>query len=192
MNPYVKSLLLGSFLWYLGAGLFGPLYAVFAERIGGDILELTGAYALYLVTTGLLSIIIGRVIDGHRLKKHLMLAGYALNALGTFGYLVISTPSDLFLVQAVLGVAAALATPTWDALFSMHLDRNRVGFEWGVSAGMPNVVTGIALLVGGLIVAAYGFPTLFVVMGIIQVIATLVQASVYRVSARHHSATTHA
>lgn len=172
MDGYRKVLLASSYVWYFGEGLLGPLYAVFAQRIGGDILELTGAYALYLIVTGVLSIYVGEFTTRDS-KKRLMTVGYGLNAAATFGYLLVDNPLKLFAVQGVLGVAAALATPTWDSLFSMHDDKKRAGGGWGLDSGGSNIMLGLAAVAGGFIVANFGFTALFVLMGAIQVASTL-------------------
>lgn len=38
-------LLWSSNLWALGEGMLGPLFAVFAQRIGGNILDITWAWS---------------------------------------------------------------------------------------------------------------------------------------------------
>lgn len=184
MNKYLKILLAGSYTWYFGAGLLGPLYTVFAQKIGGDILEITGAYALFLIVMGTLSIFVGRISDHHS-KKNLMMFGYLLNAATTFGYLLVDNPLKLFIVQALFGVAVALATPTWDSLFSVHLEKKHIGWEWGLSDGGPNVIMGVALVIGGLIVTYFSFQTLFIVMGVIQTLAVLVQSYLYKVDEKN-------
>lgn len=174
MNRYRKVLLISSYAWYFGEGLLGPLYAVFAQRIGGDILELTGAYALYLMVMGVFSIYIGEFTT-HDSKKRLMIVGYALNAVATFGYLLVDNPLKLFLVQGTLGLAAALATPTWNSLFSVHDDdKKRAGSGWGLDAGGSSITLGLAAIAGGFIMANFGFPVLFVLMGIIQIASTVI------------------
>ena len=47
-----------------------------------------------------------------------MIAGYGLNALLTFGYMFVSNPTQLFLLQIGLGIAEALSAPIWDSLFA--------------------------------------------------------------------------
>src|SRR5438094_1394979 len=110
-----RLLLWSSNLWSFGEGMLGPLFAVFAQRIGGNVLDITWAWAIYLGMTGVLTIGAGGVSD--RIwqwcgRERLLVAGYALNALCTFGYLFVHTTMDLFLVQAGLGVALAPSTPT--------------------------------------------------------------------------------
>jgi hypothetical protein len=58
-----KVLLTGANIWYFGEGMMGPLFAVFAEKVGGDILDITWAWAAYLVITGVLYILIGKALN---------------------------------------------------------------------------------------------------------------------------------
>ncbi len=173
MNRYQRALLFSSYMWYFGEGLLGPLYAVFTQRIGGDILELTGAYAFYLVVVGVLEIYVGKLSDHHS-KKYLMTIGYGLNALATFGYLFVDSPLKLFFIQGVLGVAVALATPTWNSLFSIYENKKHAGEEWGLADGVPQLVTSLAVMMGGIIVTYFSFSFLFVLMGIVQIFSTFV------------------
>ncbi|MBX4197808.1 MFS transporter [Candidatus Parcubacteria bacterium] len=179
LNRKIAVLLYGANLWFLGEGMFGPLLAIFTQRLGGDILNITSAWATYLIVTGILTIIIGRFSDRSN-KEWLLVMGYALNAIFTFGYLFIETPKQLLLLQAGLGLAAALSTPTWNALYAQHEDRKRAGFTWGLAGGEFQITTGIAIIIGGLIVSRFPFSTLFIVMGCIQVIATIYQAQILK------------
>ena len=176
-----RILLLGANIWFFGEGMLGPLFAIFAERVGGDILDITWAWATYLIMTGLVYILVGRLINGKKYKEKVMIAGYALNAFFTFGYLFVSHPLQLFFVQAGLGVAEAIGTPAWDALYAKNVNEEHDTYAWGLATGQSQIVTGIAIVAGGLIVNYSSFNTLFITMGIIQVIATIIQARILHV-----------
>lgn len=178
MKPQERILLWGANIWYLGEGMLGPLFAVFTERVGGDILEISWAWATYLIVTGLLVIFVGKYIDGRFDPAKIMVAGYALNAVATFGYLLVSSPWHLFIVQAALGVANALATPTWDTLYARHGGRRHGTLIWGLAVGDASSITGIALLIGGFLVVEFSFSTLFITMGCIQTLAAIYQARI--------------
>ncbi len=180
LNRTEKILLYGSNLWYLGEGMLGPLFAVFAERIGGDVLEISWAWALFLLLSGLFQIIAGKLTDFFSNYERVMVVGYALNAICTFGYLFVSSPAHLFIVQAGLGIASGIASPTWNALYAKHENRKIGGFTWGLANGEAQIVTSIALVIGGFVVAHHSFTALFITMGIIQTIATLYQAQILR------------
>lgn len=181
-----RLLLWSSNLWALGEGMLGPLFAVFAQRIGGSILDVTWAWAIYLGMTGIFTIVAGKVSD--RIwqwcgRERLMVAGYALNALCTFGYLFVDTTTGLFLVQAGLGVALALSSPTWSALYARYSPgEEQAGNSWGLVAGGQRLTLAVAILLGGYIVNRYSFDALFIAMGTVQVIATLYLARIVRSS----------
>ena len=172
-----RLLLWSSNLWALGEGMLGPLFAVFAQRIGGNILDITWAWAIYLGMTGIFTIVAGNVSD--RIwqwcgRERLLVAGYALNALCTFGYLFVHTTTGLFLVQAGLGMALALSSPTWSALYARYSPgEEKAGNTWGLVAGEQRLILAVAIVGGGFIVDHYSFEALFIAMGTVQVIATL-------------------
>lgn len=171
-----KILLLGANIWYFAEGMLGPLFAVFAQKIGGDILDITWAWATYLIITGILYIVFGRLINGRENKERIMVLGYLLNAFFTFGYLFVSNPMQLFIVQAGLGVAEAMGTPAWDSLYAKSLDDTMDSYAWGLSTGQAQIFTGVAFGFGGLITHFISFDVLFITMGVIQIIAAIVTA----------------
>lgn len=173
-----KILLLGANTWYFGEGMLGPLYAVFAEKVGGDLLDISWAWATYLVVTGVFHIVVGKLINGKPYQAKVMIAGYALNAVFTFCYLFVSSPARLFLVQAGLGLAEAVGTPAWDSLYARNLGDDLDTFAWGLSSGQSQIMTGLAVICGGLIAHYYSFNALFITMGCVQVLATIVQARI--------------
>lgn len=180
LNKHMKILLYGANIWYFGEGMFGPLFAIFTEKIGGDILDVSWAWATYLILAGCLYIVVGKITDKYDNTEKIMVLGYALNAIFTFGYLFVSTAWHLFIVQAGLGIALAMATPTWYALYAKHENRKVDGFQWGLAGGEAQIITGIAIIIGGYIVSVSSFNTLFLIMGVIQVIATLYQAQILK------------
>jgi hypothetical protein len=178
LSKLSKVLLIASSLWYFGEGLFGPLFAIYAEKIGGDILDITWAWATYLIVTGLFYVLVGKMLNKSKYKKQVMIGGYALNALLTFGYIFVDNTRSLFMIQVGLGIAEAFSTPIWDSLFASNLEDTENTFHWGLATGHTHFISGIAIAIGGLIASSLSFNTLFIVMGCIQLLATCVQASI--------------
>lgn len=182
MTPREKNLLWAANIWYFGEGLLGPLFAVFAQKIGGNILDITWAWSVFLLVTGISIIIIGRFADSmvrNGGREKILIAGYALNALCTFGYLLVSSPMQLLLVQGGLGLAIALSAPTWLALYSENSHVKKYDtYAWALESGTQRIVVAVAILLGGYIVSHYSFATLFIIMGCVQVVATLYQARI--------------
>jgi MFS family permease len=180
LSKITKILLWGANIWYFGEGLLGPLLAVFTEKIGGDILDISWAWAIFLIATGVCYIITGRLINSKSMKTKviLMITGYGLNAVFTFCYLFVSNPEQLFIVQACLGVSEAIGSPTWDSLYAKSLNETNDGYAWGLAGGQSQIVTGIAILIGGSIIYYFSFQLLFIFMGLIQVAAAIIQARI--------------
>ena len=158
----------GNNLWYFGAGLLGPLFAVFTENIGGDVLEISWLWAVFLVTSGFLMIVVGKLSDKYFSKESLLILGYLLNFVSTVCYLFVSKPIHLLFVQIGFGIATALATPTWDALYSKYQEDKNSGFDWGLSEGEAVIITGVAMVFGGLLVDSFSFRALFLAMAMVQ------------------------
>ncbi|HLD96272.1 MAG TPA: MFS transporter [Patescibacteria group bacterium] len=180
LSSKTKVLLWGSNIWYLGEGMLGPLFAVFSQKVGGNVLDITWAWAAYLAVTGVLTIWVGKVAGKKIAPEKLMIAGYIVNALFTFAYLLVSAPWHLLLVQIGLGVAVALSVPTWSALYSDSGEDHEPSYLWSLPSGQYYLVTAAAVILGGLIVNYLSFTVLFLTMGIIQITATIYQARILR------------
>jgi predicted MFS family arabinose efflux permease len=180
LNKKEKNLLYSGNLWYLAEGMFGPLFAVFADKVGGNILSITYAWATYLVISGFLTIFVGRIASRFKIDAPLMVLGYFLQAIILFSYIWVDSQTKLLIVQAGLGIAAALSNPTWHALYAKHENRKLDSYIWGLAAGGFKIMMGIAIVIGGYIVTHFSFNALFITMGSIQVIATIYQARILR------------
>jgi hypothetical protein len=178
LNKTTKILLISSSLWYFAEGLFGPLFAIYAEKIGGDLLDITWAWAAYLMATGIFYVLVGKFINNSNYKKQVMIFGYGLNALLTFGYVFVHNTHQLFMIQIGLGIAEALSAPIWDSLFANNLEDKSNTFHWSIANGHPHFVSGIAIAIGGIIANFISFEALFITMGVIQTIATIIQAKI--------------
>lgn len=177
MHRKAHILLWGSNLWNFADGMLGPLIAIFTARIGGSVLDISSAWSIYLIVTGVCVIAVGKISDTYS-KEKLMIAGYALTAAFTYGYLLVETPLHLFIVQAGLGLALALCNPTWFALYDKYSTTKDDGLLWGLSDGSSKIIVGIAILIGGYIVNILSFEILFLTMGTLQVLATIYQGQI--------------
>ena len=171
-----KILLIASGLWFFGEGLFGPLFAVFTEKIGGDLLDITWAWSIYSVALGLLYFFIGKTLRRSKYKEEIMVVGYFLNTIFTFSYVLVYNRYELFVVQIGLAIAESLSTPTWDSIFAKELEEPGDTFLWSIAGGQSHFISGIAIAIGGLITYYISFNALFIIMGSIQAIATIIQS----------------
>lgn len=178
ISKITRILLYASSLWYFGEGLFGPLFAVFAEKVGGDLLDITWAWSIYLIVAGLMYVVFGKLLNNSKYKEQAMVLGYGLNTVFTFCYLLVHSTTGLFLIQIGIGLAEAISTPIWDSMFASSIEDKEDTFHWGLANGHTHFVSGIAIAIGGLIAYYVSFNALFILMGSIQALATMMQARI--------------
>lgn len=179
MHQILKVLITSSIFYNFTAGMLGPIYAIFAREIGGDIFVASSSIAIYSAVVGTLIFIFGRFED--RLdKRKVFLIGRTVNVVGIAGYLFVSSPADLFIVQAILGIAIAMMNPTFSAMYSRGLRKKHEAFEWSVWEGSINFSIAAAAIVGGFVAATYGFKALFMTMAATALISLIVATFVVK------------
>lgn len=171
-NKKERTLLFANNLWYLSEGMLGPLFGIFCAKFNSSPLDISWVWALYLISVGSVVIGLGYISDFLN-KEKLLIVGYGLQAIFTFCYILVTTKKQLALLQIGLGISGGLSTTTWYALYARCEDKTHEGLTWGLANGLASIYTGIALLCGGLIIANSSFETLFFIMGVIQLIATI-------------------
>ncbi|MBD3319118.1 MFS transporter [Candidatus Woesearchaeota archaeon] len=176
MQKELRILLAASAFSMFAAGLFGPIYAVFVENIGGDLLTAGGAYSVFAISAGVLIFFISRWEDKVKHQEKLVVLGYAIASCGFLGYLFVSKPWHLIIVQVIFGVGEAIGTPAYDGLYSSHLDHGKFISQWGLWDSMAWIVTGIAAAVGGFFASVYGFRSLFMVMFVLSLLGLVSSA----------------
>ena len=107
-----------------------------------------------------------------------MVLGYLLNTLFTFSYILVHNSTQLFIVHIGLAIAESLSTPTWDSIFAKNMDDPGDTQLWGIAGGQSHFFSGIAIAIGGLITYYISFNALFIIMGIIQAMATIMQSRI--------------
>ena len=148
----------------LALGMIGPIYAIFVEQIGGDLLDASWSYFAFMVTSGIVMYLISHWEDRVKHKEKLITIGYALTAFGALSYYFVDSQLTLVFTQIILGVAEAIQVPAYDAMYSKYLDTKEAASEWGDWEAMRYIVSAVSVLIGGYLATWYGFKVLFIVM----------------------------
>jgi MFS family permease len=168
-----RRLLLGiSFLTTFAESMLVPMYAAFTENVGGSILDAGIAFATFSMATGVFIILIGTRACFQRHVKTFLVFGFLIAGCCDISYIFVQNRWQLFAAQVVAGLATGLIEPSWDSLFTDDMEDSSAK-HWSVWAGGTHLLAGAAALVGGLVVAYFSFRTLFLTMGIIDLIATV-------------------
>lgn len=173
MKTPLKILIAALFIYNFSAGLLGPIYAIFVQQIGGNILDAGIAWAIYSITIGVSTIIFSKFED-HMSNEKLIVAGYGLMTFGFLAYYFVAAPIHLFIVELFFGITTAFQDPAWEAFFTKKVDKGREARQWGDWESGKYVAAGVASLLGSFIAFEFGFKNLFILMTIICAISTLV------------------
>jgi MFS family permease len=174
MNIKYKILLIAGFLCNFGENLLGPFYAVFVQKIGGSLLTIGYSHTIYLISSGFLIILVGKLSDKWN-KEWITVLGYSLLAISALGYIFISHPWQLFVLQIIAAIGTACLASPLTSLMSHNINKENEGFQWALSGGGEKIIIGLAVLIGTYLVKYFGFTILFIIIFIIDTIATLLQ-----------------
>jgi hypothetical protein len=145
-------------------GILMPIYAVFVQKIGGGILDASGAVATFFIVMGVAELVIFRKSFSHKHRLHLMVGGWIIWLLGIISYLFIRSVPVLFLAQILTALGNAIADPAFDAELAERTDPTIRENEYGTFEASKDIFQGVAALIGGLVVFAFGFNILVILM----------------------------
>jgi len=178
INPVIKFLILSDTLVVGSAGLLGPIFALFITKFiqGGNEAVAGIAAAIFLITRSVFQIPIATLIDKIRGEKddyYFMFIFSLLSSIIPLFYLIINQPWQLYLVQFILGLFTALTFPSYMAIFTRHIDKNKEGTEWGVYFTLTDLVSAGMAGIGGYLALSLGFPIVIISVVCLSVIGSL-------------------
>lgn len=178
VNKFIWVLTWSAFLITFGFGLITPIFAVFlTQQIQGGSLVVVGlAEMIYLVTKSTFQIPVSLIIDktpGEKIDFYCMFFGGILITLVPFLYLFVWLPWQVYLLQFIYGLGAALDWPAWMGLFTRHIDKNKESFEWSMEMTVEDAGMAGAAVIGGFLADRFGFRPVFLLMGIFSLLTFL-------------------
>ena len=178
INRVVIYLTLADFFIISGWGLINPIFAVYITgQVKGAGVETVGlATTIYFLLKSGLQIPLANLIDKIRGEKDdflAMVVGMTIMGIVPLFYIFIKTVPQLFLVQALYGLGGALSYPSWMALFTRHIDKQKEGWEWSLYYTTVDLSGAAAAAVGGYLAKYFGFHHLFLVISVLVFIGIL-------------------
>lgn len=164
MHKQLKLFLAANSFFIIALGMFGPIYAIFVQEIGGDILAAGSAWATFMITSGIGIFFMGRIVDKIQKEKEILMTGYALTSLGFLGYYFVSNIYHLFAVQILLGLGYVMIDPAGNSFYTKYLEKGKIASQWSAWEGSYFTLTGIAAIIGAFLVKLFNFRILFLIM----------------------------
>ncbi len=179
INKVIRTIVVADFFYNSAFALFGPVFAIFiTNHINNGSATVAGfAVAVFWVVKSIVQLPIARFLDrtdGERDDYWAMVLGYFFSGLVPIAYLFVSEPWHLYIVNAFYGLSMAWAVPAWYSIFTRHVDKWRISFEWSLeSVFAVGMSTAIAAALGGYIVETFGFRVLFMGSGAVTIFSSV-------------------
>jgi MFS family permease len=158
-----KSLLLltaVNSVWGVVMGLIGPFYILYIKDVAGGMDQLGIAYATMIFTQAIASYSMGKFSDRHGRKRFMIVSAYA-DAVILFLFTLITSPAQLFVLQAGLGITNAVAGTTRQALLGDLTAKTNRGLEIGRFNAIVGVFSAVGIAGGGVFAKFYGIKPIF-------------------------------
>lgn len=171
----LSVLTLSDFSTWSSANLTGVIFTLFAlEHIKGSTITDVGLSSLvFLGTSALLNIPLGKYLDnlkGYVDENYVLVASSLVRGIALM-LLAFSTQLwQLYILQAVLGVARSMNYVSWRVLFSKFLDPKHVAEQWSVYDSIIAIGLGFAALIGGYLGDNFPFSYVIFIAGVVTVI----------------------
>jgi MFS family permease len=175
MNKIVKNLLAAESVWQFGSGMFLPIFAIFSEKVGGDILDAGIAAALFLLTTSALQLPLGIWLDKVK-EKWFLVSCYFMTSAVFLGYAFVQNKWELFGLQIIFGLAIAVGDTAYDSMYDRNTEESRSGKFWSLLHACIGFASALGIIIGAAIVHFYGFGVVFVAGSVFAFIAGTVAA----------------
>jgi len=148
-------------------GLLTPFYAVFVQKIGGNIASAGFSWAVFSIVAGVLTLLFAKWQLKVKEQELLLALGYLIRGLVFLSYAFMGSIAQLIFTQVLWGVGAALGTPAFDAVYSAHTSKEDSIVQWGQWEGIAAIATGLAAIVGGILIQEVGYSVVFIGMAVI-------------------------
>ena len=164
MRKIVNLLLIINFFNYFSENLLVPVYAVFTNKIGGDLFTAGSALAVSYAVIGIGIIISGKFAEKYHTEKLQMVVGLAMDMLVIIGYINVKSPFGLYVAFVFSGLAIAISQPAFSGLFSSVIPEGKHTSRWGYMYGLIYFTSAVSALVSGFVTQQFGFTALFYLM----------------------------
>ena len=179
INKVVRTLVIADFFYNSAFASFGPVFAIFiVGGVGNGSAKVVGfSVACFWIVKSLVQLPIARFLDktdGEHDDFWAMFLGYFFSSFIPVAYLLAREPWHLYLIQSIYGFIMAWAVPGWYAIFTRHVDKWRISFEWSLeSVFSVGLAAATAAALGGYIADTFGFEILFIGASIVSLLASL-------------------
>ena len=179
VNRVVGYFIIADLILFGGWGLISPIFSIFVieKLIDATLVNIGIGAAMYWMIKSCVQLPLGRFLDNKRdesLSLYVLFSGLLLTSFSAFSFTFMTKVWHLYAVQSLHGLGMAFYVVSWYGIFSRHLDKNKVAFEWAMNSSSLGFASGIMAFAGGYIANNFGFVYVFGAAGILSAIAAMI------------------
>jgi len=169
MNKVVQFLTLSDFLFYSAVGLVTPFLTIFiSEEISDGTIALAGlSITLHLILRGIIQIPISRIVDEKQGEYDDYLFLFWGIMISTLAYLLFAFSTfmwQIFILQAISAIGTAFSMPTWYAIFTRHINKEKAASQWTFYDTIISIGQALTAGLGGFAIATMDYKTVFLIV----------------------------
>src|SRR3989338_3515997 len=171
VNKVVKFMVFSDLLLFVGWGFISPIFSIFVlEKIEGATLLTVGiSSAVYWVARAIVQPFIAQRLDKRKGEKDdyfVLLASLVCTGLAAFWIATIRQEGVLYIAQLFHGASFGVYSVAWPAIFTRHIDKVKVAFDWSLDRGSIGLAVAAASIIGAQTADVLGFEMVFILAGI--------------------------
>lgn len=127
-----------------------------------------------MLTAGIMLFLFGAFENKLKNKQVMVVIGYFILAFGALSFLLVHNITALFVVQIVNAIGVGMVNPAWKTIYSKSEDKEKEAEEWAFYDGGNMILIALGTFIGGCLVSLYGFPAIFFIMFVIQILGAII------------------
>jgi hypothetical protein len=173
-----KYILVANTLYMTAVAFLSPIYALFVIDNNIEKYHAGFSWAFYTILAGILMLFFSVFQKNQKNLKKFLITGYFIATFSTFCYLFVKEFYHLYIIQTLHAIAIGMLTPALRTLYASLETKGKESTQWAQFDAGIFILGGVATLVGTFIFISTSFTNLIILMGLTQLLASLVSCKI--------------
>lgn len=169
LSAVLALLGISAFINYVDRGNLSIAAPMLKDELGISASQLGVLFSAFFWTYACLQPVAGWLVD--RFNVNWVIAGgFLVWSAATAGTGIVRAFSTLFVLRLILGIGESVAYPSYSKIIALHFPEEHRGLANSVIAAGLVLGPGFGMLMGGMLVAGFGWRPFFIVLGLVSLL----------------------
>ncbi|HLC75598.1 MAG TPA: MFS transporter [Candidatus Peribacterales bacterium] len=178
MHRNIRLLLGSSIFIHMGLNILAPVYAIYVQRIGGQLIDASFSIGFYALLRGILYFVFAKFNDKHLPHRPILFSGYMMYTVAYLAYIIIDAPIWLFVIQGWLALADTILNPSWSTVIATSLQTGQERATYAKFYGYRSMFEALGAFLGGIAIVSIGFSWTFAIMALFATCSAFLALSI--------------